>query len=149
VLYRRGESWPSVTWDAANSWVTPVLARGVAVADFDGDGDTDAVIAQNNGSPVLLRNDQRQDWPWLRLRLIATRTHSEAAGARVEVHTPRRVLVQTVAPALGFMAQSDGTLVFGLGDDTRVRKIVIRWPSGRPQELRPDALKQTLVVREP
>ncbi|HEX2855613.1 MAG TPA: CRTAC1 family protein [Opitutaceae bacterium] len=149
VMYHKGDAWPAVTWDAANPWVTPLAIRGAAVADFDGDGDSDVVIAQNNAGPILLRNDQRLDWPWLQLRLIATHSHSEAAGARVEVHTPRRVLQQTVGPALGFMAQSDSTLTFGLGDDTRVRKIVIRWPSGRIQELRPTALKQTLVVREP
>lgn len=149
VRFRRGDDWPSATWDAANGWVAPVVARGIAVADFDADGDIDIVVAQHNATPIVLRNDQRQDWPWLRLRLIATRTHSEAGGARVEVHTPRRVFVQTVAPALGFMAQSESTLTFGLGDDARVRKIVVRWPSNRTQELRPKELRQTLVLREP
>ena len=50
---------------------------------------------------------------------------------------------------MGFMAQSEPELTFGLGEDTRVRKIVIRWPSGQRQELRPDAVNQTLVIREP
>ena len=70
-------------------------------------------------------------------------------GARVEVHTPRRIITRTVAPAMGFMAQSESALTFGLGEDTRVRKIVIHWPSGQRQELRPDAINRTLVIREP
>jgi hypothetical protein len=98
---------------------------------------------------VLLRNDQRLALPWLRLRLVATRSQPEAGGARVEVHTPRRVLAQTVAPAMGYMAQSESVLTFGLGDDARVRKIVIRWPSGQRQEIRPEAINRTLVIREP
>jgi enediyne biosynthesis protein E4 len=65
------------------------------------------------------------------------------------VHTPRRVLAQTVAPALGYMAQSESALTFGLGEDARVRKVVIQWPSGQVQELKPDALNRTLDVREP
>jgi len=149
VWWQRGSDWQAVLPDPANPWAAPFTARGVAVADFDGDGDEDVVIAQNNGSPVLLRNDQRPLLPWLRLHLVATRSQPEAGGARVEVHTPRRVFAQTVAPALGFMAQSESTLTFGLGDDARVRKIVIQWPSGRTQELRPEALNQTLVIREP
>ncbi len=149
VWWQRGSDWQAALSDPANPWATPVTARGVAVADFDGDGDADVIVAQNNGAPVLLRNDQRSALPWLRLRLIATRSHPEAGGARVEVHTPRRVFTQTVAPALGFMAQSESVLTFGLGEDARVRKIVIQWPSGRTQELKPDALNRTLEIREP
>ncbi|HWA25215.1 MAG TPA: CRTAC1 family protein [Lacunisphaera sp.] len=146
-----GSDWltPEVRVDDRPDGLPSLVARGVAVADFDGDGDPDVVIAQNNGAPVLLRNDQRAGPPWLRLRLIATRGHPEAGGARVEVHTPRHVFTQTVAPALGFMSQSESTLTFGLGEDARVRRIVIQWPSGQMQELRPEALNQTLVVREP
>ena len=152
VYWNTGREWLAISNRTGEVGTTPlpaVTARGVAVADFDGDGDVDVVIAQNNGSPVLLRNDQRLGLPWLRLHLIATHTAAEAGGARVEVHTPRRVHVQTVAPALGFMAQSESTLTFGLGDDARVRRIVIRWPSGQVQELKPGALNRTLEIREP
>lgn len=146
IWWQRGSDWLPV---AIEPGTRPATARGVAAADFDGDGDEDVVIARNNGAPLLLRNDQRAGQPWLRLRLVATRSQPEAGGARVEVHTPRRVFTQTVAPALGFMAQSESALTFGLGEDARVRKVVIQWPSGQVQELRPDALNQTLVVREP
>jgi hypothetical protein len=126
-----------------------VVARGVAVADLDGDGDSDVIIAQNNGPAIILRNDQRSGSPWLRIALVATRTQADAGGARVEVHTPRRVLIRTMAPAMGYMAQSEPVLDFGLGEDARVRKIVIHWPSGQRQELRPEAINRTLVIREP
>ena len=149
VWWLNGGSLQAVMPDPANPWVAPLTARGIAVADFDGDGDGDVIIAQNNASPVLLRNDQRPGLPWLRLQLIATRSQPDAGGARVEVHTPRRVFTQTVAPVLGFMAQSESTLTFGLSEDARVRKILIQWPSEQTQELRPDALNRTLVIREP
>lgn len=150
VFWLRGETWQPLFGPGTGDPALPALtARGVAAADFDGDGDPDFVIIQNNGTPVLLRNDQRAGSPWLRLRLTATRSEASAGGARVEVHTPRRVLAQTVAPILGFMAQSESTLTFGLGEDARVRKVVIQWPSGRTQELKPDALNRTLDVREP
>lgn len=145
---RDGREQP-VPWEAGNAWVRPLVARGMAAADFDGDGDPDVVIAQNNGAPVLLRNDLRAGTPWLRLRLTATRSEPAAGGARVELHTPRRVFTQTVAPATGYLAQSERTLTFGLGDDARVRRIVIYWPSGQRQEFKPDALNRTLDIREP
>ena len=151
LLWNRGRFWmPAVAVGAeAAGWANLTVARGVAVADLDGDGNSDIIIAQNNGPAVVLRNDQRTGRPWLRVALIATRTHWEAGGARVEVHTPRRVLVRTMAPAMGFMAQSESVLDFGLGEDARLRKLVVYWPSGQRQELRPVAINQTLVIREP
>lgn len=149
VWWQNGDHWQRAGFAPDNPWARAWTARGVAVADFDGDGDDDVVVAQNNGSPVLLRNDQRAGFPWIKVRLIATRSHREAGGARVEVQTPRWVFTRTVVPALGFMAQSESTLTFGLGDDARVQKMIIHWPSGQVQELRPVALNQTLEIREP
>ncbi|HTL68760.1 MAG TPA: CRTAC1 family protein [Lacunisphaera sp.] len=146
LLLHRNDWLPA---PVAGRWSQPVVARGIAVADLDGDGDDDVVIVQHGGPAIVLRNDQHSGLPWLRLQLIATRSQPEAGGARVELHTPRRIQVQTVAPAMGFLAQSESVLTFGLGEDARVRKIVIRWPSGQRQELRPTGLNRTLVIREP
>jgi hypothetical protein len=151
LFLNRNGSWiPAPTSGSeGGAWAKSVVARGIAVADIDGDGDSDIIIVQNNAPALLLRNDQRSGLPWLRIVLVATRSQPEAGGARVEVHTPRRILTRTVLPAMGFMAQSEPALTFGLGEDARVRKIVIHWPSGQRQELRPEAINQTLVIREP
>jgi len=151
LLWNRGRVWvpASISGAEGGSWATPMVVRGVAAADLDGDGNSDVIVAQNSGPALILHNDQRSGRPWLRIALIATRTQWEAGGARVEVRTPRRVQVRTMAPAMGFMAQSESVLDFGLDEDARVRKIVIHWPSGQRQELRPDAINRTLVIREP
>lgn len=145
LLHRNG--W--LPAPAVGAWDRPVIARGIVAADLDGDGDDDIVIVQHDGPVIVLRNDQHSGLPWLRIKPIATRSQPEAGGARVEVHTPRRIQVQTVAPAMGFLAQSESVLTFGLGEDARVRRIVIHWPSGQRQELRPAGLNRTLVIREP
>ncbi len=81
--------------------------------------------------------------------LIGRRTARDAGGAIVEVHTPHGVLLQTMAPAMGLMAQSESTLTFGLGDDSRVSRVVVRWPGGVRQEMRTPAANHPLVLTEP
>jgi hypothetical protein len=135
-----------------NALARPVAARGIAVADIYGDGYPDVVIAQNGGPPRLLRNDRRFEHvrhAWLRIDLVGTRCQRDADGARVEVHTPRGILVQTMEPAMGFMAQSEKTLTFGLGDDNRVGRIVVRWPDGALQEVRSPGVNRRIVITEP
>lgn len=147
LLVNRDQKWePAVP---AGNWARPIVARGIAVADLDGDGADDVVIVQNNGPAIVLRNELNHSLPWLRVKLVATRSQPDAGGARVEVHTPRRILVQTMAPAMGFMAQSESVLSFGLGEDARIRKLVVYWPSGQRQEMPVAAINRTLTIREP
>jgi hypothetical protein len=149
VLWHDGTSWQSTPEEDNLALAQTLVARGVAVADFDGDGDPDIVITQSGGPPRLLRNDQRLGQPWLRVRLEPSSGAGDANGARVELHTPRRVMTQTVAPAMGLFAQSESTLTFGLGDDARVRRLVVHWPSGQRQEVRPVTVNSVVVITEP
>jgi hypothetical protein len=158
---RAFESSPELLWNSGHGWLRPpagpgesvlgarLVARGVAVADVRGTGSLDIVVAQNGGPPRLLRNDQHTHNAWLRVDLVGTHCQRDAGGARVEVHTPRGVLVQTMEPAMGFMAQSEKTLTFGLGSDDRVRSVVVRWPSGVRQEVGPTGVNRRIVITEP
>ena len=56
-------------------------ARGLAVADFDNDGDLDVVVSDNGGPPILLRNDGGNRNAWVGLELVATKSNPEAQGA--------------------------------------------------------------------
>jgi hypothetical protein len=151
-------SAPQLLWNDGRGWSraplgpggmgAPLAARGVAVADVEGKGSLDVVVAQNGGPPRLYRNQQRGR-AWLRIDLVGTRCQRDAGGARVEVHTPRGILVQTMEPAMGFMAQSEKTLTFGLGDDNRVRRVVVLWPDGTRQEVRPAEVNRRIVITEP
>ncbi|MGB5621381.1 MAG: VCBS repeat-containing protein, partial [Gammaproteobacteria bacterium] len=42
----------------------PLVGRGAAYADIDGDGDQDVALTQTGGPPLLLRNDQASGHAW-------------------------------------------------------------------------------------
>ena len=49
---------------------------------------------------------------------------------------------------LGCVAQLSATLTFGLGEDARVRKIVVEWPDGTRQEVRAPAVNRRIVIEQ-
>jgi len=129
----------------------PVVARGIAYADFDNDGDLDLVITANNGPARLLRNDHANQNDVLRLRLIGTKCNRDAIGAKVTVTTKSgAVLSRMVKGGSSYLSQSELPLTFGLrnpGTAISVR-IQIAWPSGRKDSLAAVQPNQSLTIQE-
>jgi len=105
--------------------------RAAVYADFDNDGDLDVFLRATHGrAHFLFRNDLGQDRGWLRLTLEGRRSARDAFGAVVRIRTPARTLTLAHRAGNGYLAQSDPRLVFGLGEETSVDWIEVRWPSG-------------------
>jgi hypothetical protein len=132
----RGPSFVSVPAEkAGDDLFKPIVGRGSAYADIDGDGDLDVVLTQINGPPLLLRNDQSLGHHWLRLKLAGAKSNRDAIGAWVKVHVEGRTLAQQVMPAKGYLSQSELPLTFGLGKATRVDGVEVIWPGGATQKI--------------
>ncbi len=116
-------------------------ARGIALADFDDDGDLDVYVANQGAPGALYRNDVGNMHRFLDLELEGRRTNPNAIGARVQVTAagssggaPLR-LTREVNGGNGFASQSAYGLHFGLGQSDRIEKVTVFWPSGIVQEV--------------
>ena len=70
------------------------------------------------------------------MELAGRGANRQAIGARLTAELPSgRRLVRTVQAGSSYLTSSDPRVLFGLGEDTSVRKLTIRWPSGSEQAL--------------
>jgi hypothetical protein len=114
--------------EAAGSGVTNRRsARGLAVGDFDNDGDVDIFINNMNEAPSLLEN-RLPSHHFLSVRLVGVKSNASAIGARVTLVAGGQRQVQEVRSGSTFMSHSDLRLHFGLGKADTVESIEIEWP---------------------
>ena len=127
----------------------PIVARGIASADIDHDGDLDLLFTTNGGPAKLLRNEA-ESTHWLRLRLQGKTPNVQAIGATVTVWSNSLAQHRMVRTGSSYLTQSDlSTLVFGLGEATQADSILVRWPtSGEISKLRSAQSGETYVIAE-
>ena len=136
----------------AADWGT---GRGVAYADFDGDGCLDLFVANLGRSAAkgesarLFRN--RCDWGnnWLIVKTVGTASNRDGIGARITLTAGGRIQIREVAAGASNSSQNMLPVHFGLGQAAVVDEVRVRWPSGTVQTLRDVAANQALTATEP
>lgn len=134
---------------SASDLFQPIVGRGSAYADIDGDGDLDVVFTQLHGPPLLLRNDLVAGNNWLRVKLDGGDRNADAIGATVILRAGETTLTRQVMPTKSYLSQSELPVTFGLGDDIGIDELEVRWEDGSLQRVSTDDLdlNQTLTIR--
>jgi enediyne biosynthesis protein E4 len=122
--------------DAGGGFSLPKVGRGLAVGDFDRDGDLDILMTTNNGPAYLFRNDQTAGSRSIRFRLVGTKSNRDAIGARVKVFSGGVLQTRMVRSGSSYLSQSEMPATFGVGKRDKIERVVIDWPSGRSEEYR-------------
>jgi hypothetical protein len=127
------------------SWVS----RGMAIGDLNNDGRVDVVVTTNGGAAYILRNETDTHNHWLALNLVGHTSNRDAIGAAVKIVTKQGTQMATVTTSGSYLSSSDKRVNFGLGGETTVPEVEIRWPSGIIQKLQNVKADQLLRVDEP
>ena len=124
------------------------VSFGAAFGDLDGDGNLDLAFANYEGGITLLRNEADQGHSIV-VALRGTRSNRFGVGSVVRIETDSGPQVRTLVLARGVLSSSEPILHFGVGTDTRIRRMTVAWPSGHVQEFADLAVDRRFTVTEP
>ncbi len=123
------------------------LGRGLARLDWNRDGREDFVVSHMHEPASLLTNRTPHAGHFLVVQLRGTSGARDAIGAKVMLQAGSRTWTQQLTAGDGYQASNQRQLVFGLGRQSQIDKLAVRWPSGQVQECpRPPCDTELLVI---
>ncbi len=108
-------------------------SRAVAMADLWNRGVLDVIVANQNNKVVVLKNHIQEGNNWIGVNLQGTLSNTSAIGAKVTLVWDNHSQSQLVSGGIGFSAQNQRAIHFGIGKSTAIKKLIINWPSGHEQ----------------
>lgn len=113
--------------------------------DLNNDGFIDAVTQGSTGT--IYFNDTSAN-NWIKIHTKGTVSNINGIGARVEVHTASGMQIRDVRSGEGFAFMSTINTHVGIGSDTAITKIIVRWPSGVIDEILAPTINQPITIIE-
>jgi hypothetical protein len=123
--------------------------RSVALADLWNTGALDIVVANQRGPLLIYKDTASADNRWIEFSLEGTKSNRSAIGAEITLYWDGKEQLQQVSGGNGFASQNDRRVHFGLGQNPKIEKAVIRWPSGAVQTLDHLTPNRLYTVKEP
>lgn len=130
-----GRGFKDVSANAGSVFSKMFSGRGMAVGDFDNDGDADVLTSNNGEPPLLLRNQGGNRNNWIGLHLVATKSNSAAVGAVITWQSGPVKRSRLKTGGGSYLSSHDPREILGIGAATKVDSVEIRWPSGKVDRL--------------
>jgi hypothetical protein len=123
---------------------------GAAVADIDGDGLLELIVAHGESArePLTLYKPIPNGNAWSRV-VPLTPAGAPARGAVVSLRAGGRARRRAVCSGSGYLCQMEPVAHFGLGSATSIEAVEVRWPSGATAVVEGPPVGRVLTVPHP
>ncbi len=128
----------------------------VVLADYDKDGFLDLFVTNGAGQPPIafegphqLFHNKGNENHWIEIDLEGTISNLDAIGSIIELDAGGVLQIRSQSGGMHSFSQNHQRIHFGLGQNLKADRIIIRWPSGILQELTDVKADQILQVSEP
>jgi hypothetical protein len=145
----RNATFQDVSAEAGPALRLRAAHRGAAFGDLNNDGKVDVVVSGIGSPAELLYNTSTGSNHWIALETVGVKSNRDGIGTQIKVTAESgRVQYNAVTTAGSYASSSDKRAHFGLGRDSLIKEIELRWPSGTVQVLRNVKADQILKVTE-
>ena len=112
------------------------------------DGSGNNIFDKYQGRGILFHNETNNNNHWVKVRLEGVKSNKDGFGSQVIVHTTNDVFSQSLVSGQGYFSSHAKELYFGLGSESKIDKIEIKWPSGVNQSFNNISTNQTIYIVE-
>ena len=150
IFYNNGDG---TFQNAANPFNSNQI-QSFSIGDLNHDGFLDLYAGYANGlnSPSSTKDrvwiNEGNSNNFLNIQLKGTESNINGIGARVELYGSWGIQIRDVRSGEGYGLVNSYTQHFGIGVNTQVDKVVVRWPSGIVNEILNPSPNQFLVIVE-
>ncbi len=151
LLFRNvGGNFKNVSQQSGPVFSRNLAARGLALGDFDNDGAVDVLVAQNDGAPVLLRNNAGRRNHWLGVKLIGRKANIDAVGAKLSYQAGDLLRHQWKVGGGSYLSSHDPRIVLGLGQRSKIDWLEVKWPnpSGKAERFTDLPIDRYITIEE-
>jgi len=133
--------------ETGEAWGVSVegVSGGMALADFDNDGDLDVVVNNTGSEPEVYRNESIA--PRVAVKLAGTGGNSRGVGARIRLSGSGAPQEREMVAGGSYAAGSEPIRVFAAAGGEE-RKLEVFWPDGRVSEIREVKPNHLYTVRQ-